>query len=267
MSVFHSLAHRKIIMSAAVLTSVLAAPLAFAHKTYLASDHAVWDAGAEVTVSLTSALEFPDVETGPSRDRIAFAAARVGQNTTEDFAYEESQTALRVSFTPPGTGFTTVAISALPRSGEIAPEDVAVYFDEIGAGMEVRAAFDALPGDPAMMRSYTKHTKIFLCVETCETGAELAGEPTGQALEFVAGSESDRTFILLWQGEALTEHDVDIYDANGGHERVTTGSEGAFEVGPNLTGPILMSAVRITLPDEPAGTYHSDQATLSVTLR
>ena len=41
--------------------------------------------------------------------------------------------------------------------------NVSEYFEEIGAAMDVRAAFDALPGDPAMMRSYSKHTKIFLC--------------------------------------------------------------------------------------------------------
>jgi hypothetical protein len=153
-----------------------------------------------------------------------------------------------------------------PRSGEIAPEDVSEYFEEIGAGMDVRAAFDALPGDPAMMRSYTKHTRIFLCVETCELGATFAVEPVGQALEFVASPRSDRTFRLLWQGEILPAHDVDIYSAGGDHERVRTNSDGLLEVNADWSGAILMSAVWITLPDEPGGNYHSDQATLSVIL-
>ncbi|WP_420430719.1 hypothetical protein [Hyphobacterium sp.] len=133
--------------------------------------------------------------------------------------------------------------------------------------MDVRAAFDALPGDPAMMRSYTKHTKIFLCVESCDVGAELAEEPVGQALEFVASPQSERTFRLLWQGEILPMHNVDIYSAGGEHERMRTNSDGLLEVNADWSGATLMSAVRITLPDVPGGNYHSDQATLSVTLR
>ncbi|MCF8881009.1 MULTISPECIES: DUF4198 domain-containing protein [Hyphobacterium] len=255
-------------VTAALVATMLTAPLASAHKTYLATERTVWEAGSEVTVGLTSALEFPDIETGPARNRIDFTSVRVGHDeVVEDLTYEETPTALRVSFTPQSTGFASVAISALPRSGEIAPEDVALYFDEIGADAVTRAAFDALPGDPAMMRSYTKHTKIFLCVETCESGADMAAVPVGQALEFVAGQGNPRSFVLLWQGEALPRHDVDIYSASGRHERLETNSDGQFEIGSDLSGAVLVSAVRITLPDEPSGIYHSDQATLAVTLR
>jgi hypothetical protein len=264
---FHSVAHNKRTVIAGLLVSLLWPSSAVAHKTYLASDHAVWDAGANVTISLTSALEFPDIESGPSRDRIAFASVRVGQDVIEDMAYAETPTALQIMFVPQAVGFATVSLSTHPRSGEIAPEDVSEYFEEIGAGMEVRAAFDALPGEPAMMRSYTKHTKIFLCVETCELGGTFAVEPVGQALEFVASPHNDRTFRLLWQGEALPMHDVDIYSAGGDHERLRTNSNGLLEVNADWSGAILMSAVWITLPDAPGGNYHSDQATLSVILR
>ncbi len=264
---FHSVAHSKRTVIAGLLVSLLWPSSAFGHKTFLASDQTAWDAGANVTVSLTSALEFPDVESGPSRDRIAFTSVRVGRDVIEDIAFAETPTALQVSFLPQAVGFATVALSTHPRSGEIAPEDVSEYFEEIGAGMDVRAAFDALPGDPAMMRSYTKHTKIFLCVESCDVGAELAEEPVGQALEFVASPQSERTFRLLWQGEILPMHNVDIYSAGGEHERMRTNSDGLLEVNADWSGATLMSAVRITLPDVPGGNYHSDQATLSVTLR
>ncbi|WP_421789201.1 DUF4198 domain-containing protein [Hyphobacterium sp.] len=254
-------------MIAGLLVFLLWPSSAYGHKTFLASDQTVWDAGANVTVSLTSALEFPYIESGPSRDRIAFALVRVGQDVIEDIAYAETPTALQIMFVPQAVGFATVSLSTHPNSGEIAPEDVSEYFEEIGAGMDVRAAFDALPGDPAMMRSYTKHAKIFLCVETCELGATFAAEPVGQALEFVASPQSDRTFRLLWQGESLPMHDVDIYSAGGEHERVRTNSDGLLEVNADWSGAILISAVWITLPDEQGGNYHSDQATLSVILR
>lgn len=66
-------------VTAALVATMLTAPLASAHKTYLATERTVWEAGSEVTVGLTSALEFPDIETGPARNRIDFTSVRVGQ--------------------------------------------------------------------------------------------------------------------------------------------------------------------------------------------
>lgn len=250
----------------ATLATVLAMPTASAHKTFLASDHSVWEAGSTVEVSLTSALEFPDIQFGPAQDRIAFTSVTVGNTTINDLAFEETETALNVSFQPGEIGFSVIAMSAHPRSGEISPEDVAAYFDEIGADEDVRTAFEALPGSPAMMRSYTKHTKLFLCVATCDTGRDAAARPVGQALEFVAGSAGPRSFAILRNGEPVAGQSVEIYGTEGNHSTAVSDALGDIHIEASFAGTILLSAVWITLPDQPNGTYHSDQATLSVTL-
>ena len=251
---------------AGILVAGLVSPPAFGHKTYIASERAVWAAVDTIEVSLTSALDYPNIEFGPARDRVAFTSVVVGDVPVDAPDFEETETALVISFDPQTTGFAVVAVSAHPRSGEIASEDVDSYFDEIGADAVVRAAFAALPGSPAMMRSYTKHTKLFLCVAECETGRDAGMRATGQALEFVATGEEGRSFALLRNGERVSGQMVDIHGVDGGHATVETDADGVIQVDHAFSGPTLLSAVWITLPDQASGTYHSDQATLVVTL-
>ncbi len=251
---------------AAILAILLGSVPALAHKTFLVSEHEVWDEGSTVEVALTSALEFPNIEYGPASDRIAFTSVVVGNAEVSDVSFEETEIALNLSFEATNEGFAVIAMSSLPRSGEISPEDVSGYFDEIDADQHVRDAFDALPGSPAMMRSYEKHTKIFLCVATCDAGREAASLPVGQALEFVAGSSGPRSFAIVRNGERVANHRVAIYGADGSHANAVADENGEFEVDASFTGAVLLSAIWVTLPEHPDGNYHSDQATLAVTL-
>lgn len=250
----------------ASLAMLVAASPAAAHKTFLASDREVWSYSDRIDITLSSALAFPDQETGVSVDRIERAFGRIGATEIDGFSFEETVTALRIRFAAENTGFSTLAVSTHPRSGEIAPDDVAMYFDELGAPDDVRAAFDALPGTPALMRSYSKHTKIFFCVDICSDGFEAAVEPTGQALEFTAVDSGMRRFRLLRDGDALAGHAVSVHTVDGGEFHLQTDATGGFEINPGVTGDILLSAIWIDLPTAPDGNYHSDQATLSVSV-
>lgn len=239
---------------------------AWAHKTFLASERVVWSETDTVTMTLSSALAFPDQETGVAEHRIEHLLARTGAHVVESIDYEETATALRMQFEPQSSGFSTLAVSTYPRSGEIAPGDVDMYFDELGAAPGVRAAFDELPGSPALMRSYSKHTKIFFCVDVCESEFAAAAAPTGQALEFTAADPGLRRFVLLRNGQSLPDHAVAIHSADGRSFSSETDADGEFELDPAVTGSVLLSATWIDLPRTPDGNYHSDQATLSVTV-
>ena len=249
------------IASVASLLALISA--SFAHQTFLWPQKFVWDEGKLVTVSLTSALSFPNLEHGPAKDRIDLTAIVTGGMPVDEVSFSENETVLDVQFMPARTGFSRIAVSSKPRAGDIAPEDAEEYFDEIGASAPVRAAFDALPGSPPLKRSYSKHAKLFICIEICGIGNKAATEPVGQPLEFVAVGDSAAVFKLLRDGEGLPEHAVTIVTTAGDTVDLSTAEGGTFVVPEGLTGAIMLTAVVITLPDTADGIYHSDYATLT----
>ncbi len=247
---------------------VASATLSFsasAHQTFLLPDKFQYSERETVSIVLTSALTFPNMENGPTEDRIASFFASVGNRALEDVSFEEGETALTMRFTPERTGAATFAISSKPRAGEIPPEDVDIYLDEIEADQAVKEAFDSLPGSPPLQRSYSMHAKAFFCIETCD-GADDLSSPVGQKLEFVAPTAGERSFQLLLDGEPLAGKQVTIVPLNGEMATVATDEEGKVLVDETMSGVVMLSAVWITLPDQPNGVYHSDYATLTVDL-
>lgn len=238
---------------------------ASAHQTFLLPDKFQYSERETVSVALTSALTFPNMENGPTEDRIASFFASVGNRALADVSFEEGKTALTMRFTSERTGAATFAISSKPRAGEIPPEDVDIYLDEIEADQAVKEAFDTLPGSPPLQRSYSKHAKAFFCIETCD-GADDLSSPVGQKLEFVAPAAGERSFQLLLDGDPLAGKQVTIVSVEGETSTVTSGENGLVKISDEMLGVIMISAVWITLPDQLDGVYHSDYATLTVDL-
>lgn len=254
------------LVAAALMIAALTAAPALAHKTFLAPLQNDWAIGSTVEIALTSGLAFPDIEHGTTQDRIAFISVQTGNQAVSEITYQENDTSLNLSFPAQRAGLAVVGISTLPRFGEIAPDDADSYLDEIGADADVHRAFADLPGSPALNRSYIKHTKTFLCIASCDTGQEASYTPLGQALEFVAVADHGRTFQLVRNGTALAGQQVEAYSDQGQHQQAVTDQNGRVELDGTLSGLILLSAIWITLPKQADGVYHSDQATLTVTL-
>jgi len=257
--------HFRFFAGAILGASVMFTP-ALAHQTFLLPSQFVWQAGDTVDVVLTSALAFPNVEHGPKRDRIPFTAVVAGGEPVSDLAYEEAETFLKLRFTPEHSGLALIAMSSKPRFGEIKAEDADAYFDEIGADAATRQIFDALPGSPALNRSYAKHTKTFICIENCDVGREPSYAPTGQALEFIAMATEARAFQLLRDGNPLAGQRVTISSPDGASQETTTNENGVVEIDASLSGVVMVSSIWITMPDQPDGVYHSDYATLTIDL-
>lgn len=233
-----------------------------AHQTFLLPGTFESAVGETVNVSMTSALSFPNMEHGPTKDRIAFAQAIIGSESISDFVFEESDTALNIGFSTGEQGVAMVAVSSKPRAGEIPPEDVGIYLDEIEAADDVRAAFEALPGSPPLQRSYAKHAKTFVCIANCDD-TSVVETPIGQKLEFVAAGENG--FRLLLDGAPLAGKQVTIVPM-AGESLVTESEENGMVRLNDTTGVVMLTAVWITLPDSPDGVYHSDYATLTIDL-
>jgi uncharacterized protein DUF4198 len=254
-----------IFTSAILLTTFVVTP-SLAHKTFLWPSKFLWNTGDVVDVALTSALAFPELQFGPARDRISFTSVVLDNKAVGGLSYEESDTFLNVTFTADRPGLAVIAMSSKPRFGEIKPEDASGYFDEIGADASVRAAFEALPGMPPLNRSYSKHSKTFICIETCAAGHEARLAPVDQALEFVAVKSDETAFMLLRNGKAVAGHAVSVYASDQEHRELSTNADGIVTIDPSMAGAVMMMSIWITVPDQPDGVYHSDYATLTIDL-
>jgi len=257
---------RNRIFASTVLAVTLFAAPAFAHKTFLWPAKFMWQSGDKIEVALTSALAFPKLEFGPGKDRIAFSSAVLGGKKIDTFTLSENETFLNMEFPANTSGFGVVAMSSKTRSGAIKPEDTEGYLDEIGASDTVRKAFNDLPGTPALNRSYNKHTKTFICVETCKEGAGEKYKPVGQKLEFVATQSGDRDFVLLLDGKPLAGQDVVIYGVDGKGVATVSDVNGLVQINADHKDVAMLTAVWITLPDKPDGVYHSDYTALTLKL-
>ncbi len=257
---------RKNIFAGTVLAAALFAAPALAHQTFLWPAKFMWDTGDKVEVALTSALAFPKLEFGPGKDRIAFSSAVVGNTKIDTFTLAENKTYLNMEFVAKTSGFGVIAMSSKTRSGEIKPEDTEGYLGEIGASDAGRKAFNDLPGSPALNRSYNKHTKTFICVDTCKGGAGEEYKPVGQKLEFVAAQSGDRDFVLLLGGKPLAGQDVVIYGVAGKGAATVSDVNGLVQIEADHKGVAMLTAVWITLPAKPDGVYHSDYTALTFKL-
>ncbi len=251
--------------SAILLTTIVVTP-SLAHKTFLWPSKFLWNTGDVVDVALTSALAFPDLQFGPARDRISFTSVVLDNKAVDALAYEEGETFLNVTFTADRPGLAVIAMSSKPRFGEIKPEDASAYLDEIGADESVRAAFNALPGTPPLNRSYSKHSKTFICIETCSTGNEARLAPVEQALQFVAVESDKNAFMLLRDGKPVAGHAVSVNTSDQEQRELSTNKDGVVAIDPSMAGVVMLMSIWITVPDQPDGVYHSDYATLTIDL-
>ena len=235
-----------------------------AHQTFLMPEKFNSAIGEQVNLAITSAGAYPNMEGGPSLDRIPFIHVVLNGQEINKLTFTENETHMNASFTADNAGFAMAAMSSKRRFGEIEPEEAVGYLDYIGVNNEVKAAFLAQEGTPALNRSYNKHTKTFFCVESCDTGRQTAYEAVGQDLEFVASNEAENQFILLLYGKPLAGHKVTVVSPGSDNLELVTNQSGAIDFDTSEMNSIMMTAVWVTAPEQASGVYQSDYATLTV---
>ncbi|WP_100656888.1 hypothetical protein [Alteromonas flava] len=244
-----------------LLSSVITLEV-YAHDTFLMPVQGTYPISGKVEIRMSSGLSFPEQTWGIDERRIDFTTLKLNGETIDTPTFALTKDYLSLGFIAPQNGVVTVAISTKARSGAIDNENVDGYLDEIGATSRVREAFQALPGKPSLQRSYVKHTKTFLCIELCDFGLEFLSKPVGQKLEFVGTKESKSIFELVYQGDPLPNHPVEV--KNTAKEAITliTDQYGKVDIKGILSGTLMLAAIALKVPDNADGLYHSDQATL-----
>lgn len=259
--------NNKFLASLLASLSIVTLPAALAHETFLLPTQHVWKLDSDVKIRMASGLSFPELTWGVSQDRISTAIVQLDGKTINSPSLTDGKAFLTIDFTASQEGVGVVAMSTKPRSGDIKHESTEGYLDEIGAPHSVRQAFRALPGKPSLHRSYVKHTKSLICIESCKDGRYLNSKPVGQKLEFIVTNDNTNSFQLLLDGEPLPNHEVKVRDSTKELFKFETDANGQLSIGEKMSGTIMLAAVAITLPEKANGLYHSDYATLVLNIK
>lgn len=246
-------------LAALALSCAFALP-ASAHDTFLWPSAFAAAPGENVSLALSSTAAFPDLDYGPSADRIAQASdGLVLRGRGPD--------ALRFAFAPRLAGVQVLGVAFSPLDIDVGPEEISHYFAEIGVSAAARAAYEALPAPRAMPETYTKYVKTILCAAPCQRLDAEAGRPLGHALEFIAfvdrGGVSLRRFQLLAHGAPAADQHVALTTLDRRRIEMRADAEGRIELPADVHGPALLSAVILRPPAAPGARFTSDFATLT----
>lgn len=174
--------------SLAFLLSIAGAWSACAHDTWLLPDRFAIPTGSNVTLDLTSGMEFPALETGPKRERVEAARVRCGGETLEISEFNEAPHSLKLmtpSLRKEGVAVFWVVLPS--KAIELKPEEVKEYLDEIAPPAALRQQWAEMK--PQRWRElYTKHEKTFVRVGQPADDRSWS-EPVGSALEIIPGKD------------------------------------------------------------------------------
>lgn len=142
-------------------------------------------------------MKFPELETGPKRERAEAARVRCGGQTLEISEMNEAPHSLKLK-TPPLTreGVAVFWVILPSKAIELKPEQVKEYLEEINPPAAVRQQWAEMKRQ-RWRELYTKHEKTFVRVGQPGSDDQSWSEPVGSALEIIP--EKDPT--ALWAGD------------------------------------------------------------------
>jgi uncharacterized GH25 family protein len=250
-----------------VAVTLVVAPWALAHDTWVRPVAGAVPGGATLRLELTSGMAFPALESPIRPERLARAEFRLGGATHPLPVVKSGKQALALSATPAASGVATVAIALAPRRLELDEAHVAEYLEEIGLAATIGPEWRARPMPRRWRETYRKLAKTFVRVGDA-SGDRSGLEPVGLPLELVP--ESDPTTLLagttlsirlLKAGAPLAGIAVAAVGP-GGRTLVTTDAAGRATFSLALPGPWLFAATE--LRPAAGGDWESDFSTMVV---
>jgi len=244
-----------------------------AHDTWLLPDRFKIAPKESVSVDLTSGMAFPELETGPKRERVESAKWRVAGRIIDVTDITAGPKALVFKAELPEPGVATFSVKLPPRSIELKPEEVAEYFEEIAAPAGLRKQWAEMK--PQRWRElYTKHQKTFVRVGEPQTDRSWA-EPVGAALEIVP--EKDPTTVhegeefplrVLKNGAPHADFSVNAvaaHETKGETRKTDPGGRVVFPL--NKSGAWLLRGTDLRKSTRSDADWESDFTTLTLEVK
>lgn len=250
-------------------TLILTAVPCFAHDTWLLPRETNAEESKTLTVDLTSGM-FPKLESGIKADRVAKGGWRTPSATGKLDRYEEDAASLVMHMTPRGDGTAVLYLTLKPKEIELTADQVAEYFDEIGASQSLRDDWASRGSGAQYHETYTKHAKAFVRVGSGADEDATCRRAVGQAVELIplrdptALSVGDSLVVKVVRGgnNELEQFVVGIVCGKTGDTEMRRTNEAGMVAFPITDSGWWM--VRATeLRRKSNGSYESDMCTMT----
>jgi len=262
---------KKLIIFSALTLAVLLGNSAHAHDTWLIPDRFEVAPKQSVRLDLTSGMAFPELETGPKRERVAAALCRLAGRTSEigDISAGPKSLIFKRELAEPG--IATIWVKLPPKSIELKPEQVKEYLDEVGAPEVLRKQWTEMKEPKRWRESYTKHPKTFVRVGDSPSDQSWK-EPVGMFLEIIPEKNptvlragDDFSVRVLKGGAPFADFALNAVSA-GEKQGETRRTDAAGRVTFRLSkrGHWLFRGTDIRKSNLPEADYESDFATLTL---
>ena len=253
---------------AGALTLVVSAD-AVAHDTWLAPDRYHRNESATVSLSLTSGMEFPELDHAIKAERVAIAKARHSSGTAADLTVKgEGSNALMLTASA-APGANTFWVVLHPRPSQLAANQVREYVEHLNVPDPDtwRVAWEKRRQSTLKYR-YTKYAKTFVRAGT-GGGERPWSDPTEMRLEFVPENDPTRLragdtlqLLLLEKGAPRPRHPLSVI--HGGATRLyQTDEHGRVMIDIPAAGPYLVRATTVQTSAAPATEWDVHFTTLS----
>ncbi len=251
--------------------TILLSGTAIPHDTWLLPDRFQVSPGQRVTLDLTSGMAFPELETGPKRERVESAQCRLAGRTFDISDISAGPKSLRFKTEVHDSGVASFWVKLPPKSIELKPDQVEEYLEEIDAPSPIRKAWTEM--EPKRWRElYSKHQKTFVRVGEAPPADRSWTEPAGIALEIVP--EKDPTALregdefpvrVLKNGAPFAGFALNAVagGATKGETR-TTDAAGRAVFKLDKAGPWLLRGTDVRKLEKPEADWESDFTTLTV---
>jgi uncharacterized GH25 family protein len=258
----------KHVLVAIALTTLVALPC-LAHDSWLIPRSPRVQEGKPVTVDLTSGMSFPKPESAIQHDRIAKGGWRTGTKSGRLDRWELGDSSLVMHFTAVGTGTAVMYLTLKPKDIDLDADEVAHYFEEIGASEAIRDEWKSRGGDAPFHETYTKHAKSFMRVGDGGEDPSCLRQ-VGSTIEFIpqrdptALSVGDELVIKAVKGgdDELESFPIGLVcGATGESELRRTNESGMVAFTITRTGWWLVRATELRKKTD--GTFESDFVTMT----
>ena len=243
---------------------LLFAGSAAAHDFFLVAEGFVGTRGRPLIVHATSGSDFPALNIGSPRTRVAEVRAMVGGRPAA-VAIQETAKSLRLAVSSNESGMGVVTLQTIWGESSWRPDMVDTYLDEHPFKTdEVATVRRLLPKGATLQIRSRRLAKTLVCVRVCTPPTSAAA---GLEVELVPDFDVARTsparVQLLRNGRPLAAHPVTVRSGQGKRQNVVTDKKGWVRLPAAMSGPVMLVAATLDPPTEPGGRFTTNNASLT----
>ena len=237
---------------------------AAAHDFFLVPEVFVGTSGQPLIVHATSSSDFPSLNVGSPRTRIAEVRAVVGDRPAT-VEVQESAKSLRLAVSSDTPGMGVVSLQTIWGESSWKPEMVDTYLEEHPFKAEEAAAVRRLlPRGATLQIRSRRLAKTLVCVRVCTPPTRAAaGLEVELVPELNAAGNAPARVQLLRNGRPLGTHPVTLRAAHGDRLKLHTDKEGWVRLPAVISGPVMLVAATLDPPAKPGERFTTNNASLT----